>query len=225
MSAAIVIGSLQVLRRRRRLSCALSLAAIVLGFVIASTEPAPAQRRWVVALANVTEEPGVTLEGTGFTGPDIAGSFNLAARMHPIDLLFYDNHRDDARAIANADAAIARKVDLYIQYHRGSVANATIAQKLKAAGIPILAINHPVPGAPLYTIDNAAAGRAAAEALVQFATRSWTGQPIVAVVIGRVSAAAWRARPSLRIPNRKPKTPDRSSPRGGAHSWQRNRHA
>jgi ribose transport system substrate-binding protein len=140
----------------------------------------------------VTEEPGVALEGTGFTGPEIRESFSLAARMHPVDLVFYDNRRDDARAVANADAAIARKVDLYVQYHRGAAANATVARKLKAAGIPLLAVNHPVPGAPLYTIDNTAAGRVAAEALVQFASRSWAGQPIVAVIIGPVSAAADR---------------------------------
>ena len=147
-----------------------------------------AQRRWVVAFANATEEPGVALEGTGFTGPEVRESFVLAVRMHPIDLVFYDNHRDDARAVANAEAAIARKVDLYLQYHGRAAGNATVAQKLKAAGIPVLAINHPVPGAPLYTIDNAAAGRVAGDALAQYASRSWPGQPLAAVVIGRVSA-------------------------------------
>ena len=68
----------------------------------------------------LTEQPGVTLEGTGFTGAEVRGSFDLAVRQYPIDLVFYDNQRDDARAVANAEAAIARKVDLYIQYHRGS---------------------------------------------------------------------------------------------------------
>jgi ribose transport system substrate-binding protein len=149
-----------------------------------------AQKRWVVAFANVTEEPGVALEGTGFTGAEIRESFLLAARVHPVDLVFYDNRRDDARAIANADAAIARKVDLYILYHRGAAANAIIAQKLGAAGVPVLAVNDPVPGAPIYTIDNAAAGRVAAETLVDFAARSWPGQTIVAAIIGHVSAAA-----------------------------------
>ena len=154
--------------------------------------PASGQRRWVVAFANITEEPGVTLEGTGFTGAEIRESFNLAARPLPIDLVFYDNHRDDAHAVANAEAAIARKVDLYVQYHHGAAANATVGQKLRAAGIPVLAVNDPVPGAPLLALDNRAAGRLAGEALAQFATRSWAGQPTVAVVIGRISAAAER---------------------------------
>ena len=156
--------------------------------------PASAQRRWLVAFANLTEEPGVTVEGTGFGGAEIRESFNLAARELPVDMVFYDNHRDDARAVANAEAAVARKVDLYVQYHRGEAANSTVAQKLKAAGIPVLAVNYPVPGAPLYGLDNVAAGRIAGEALARFAAQTWAGQPTVAVVVGGVTAAAERVK-------------------------------
>lgn len=180
-------------RRRRRVRGPLWIVvAAVAVILIGIGPPASAQRRWVVAFANLTEEPGVTLEGTGFTGPEVRESFTLAARPYPIDLVFYDNRRDDVRAVANTEAAIARRVDLYVQYHRGAAANATVAQKLKAAGIPVLAVNDPVPGAPLYALDNVAAGRVAGEALAQFAARAWSGQPTVAVVIGRVSAAAER---------------------------------
>lgn len=179
-------------RRRRVRGLVWIVVAAVAVIVVGIGPPALAQRRWVVAFANLTEEPGVTLEGTGFTGPEVRESFTLAARPYPIDLVFYDNHRDDARAVENAEAAIVRRVDLYVQYHRGAAANATVAQKLKAAGIPVLAVNDPVPGAPLYALDNVAAGRVAGEALAQFAARTWSGQPTVAVVIGRVSAAAER---------------------------------
>src|SRR6266851_9871533 len=180
--------------RERRRSCVRRWAAGGGAAVIlaAGLTPAGAQRTWVVAFANLTEEPGVTLEGTGFTGPEVRESFALAARPYPIDLVFYDNRRDDARAVANAEAAITRRADFYVQYHHGATANATVGQKLKAAGIPVLAINDPVPGAPLYTLDNAGAGRVAGEALAQFAARAWSGQSTVAVVIGRVSAAAER---------------------------------
>ena len=74
--------------------------------------PAGAQRTYVVAFANLTEEPGVTLEGTGFNGREIRESFTLAARAYPVEMVYYDNQRDDTRALANAEAAIARKVDL-----------------------------------------------------------------------------------------------------------------
>jgi ribose transport system substrate-binding protein len=181
-------------RRRRcvRRWVAGLLTLTVLAASASVGERAEAQRPWVVAFANLTEEPGVTLEGTGFTGAEIRESFKLAARQFPIDLVLYDNHGDDAKAVANAEAAIGRKVNLYIQYHHGPAANATIAQKLKAAGIPVLAINEAVPGAPLYTIDNAAAGRMAGEALAQFAGRTWASKPTVAVVVGRIAAAGER---------------------------------
>ena len=162
-----------------------------MGLLAAALAPVEAQRRYVVAFANLTEEPGVTVEGTGFTGREVRESFTLAARAHPVEMVFYDNQRDEARTVANAEAAIARRVDLYIQYHRGA-ANTVVAEKLKAAGIPLLALNYPIPGAPVYTADNVAAGRIAGEALAQFASRSWRGQPMAAAVIGNLSATVDR---------------------------------
>jgi ribose transport system substrate-binding protein len=177
-------------RRRSRLwPAAAGLAAALV--VVVGLSAAGAQRRYIVAFANVTEEPGVTVEGTGFTGREIREGFVLAARQYPVEMVYYDNQRDDARALQNAEAAIARKVDLYIQYHQGA-ANAAIARRLKEAGIPVLALGHPVPGAPLYTVDNLAAGHVAGEALAQFALRSWRGQPTVAAVVGNLSAVVDR---------------------------------
>jgi ribose transport system substrate-binding protein len=180
-------------RRGRRRPRVWPLAAALLGLLAVAGGPGPAaaQRRYVVAFANLTEEPGVTVEGTGFTGREIREGFVLAARQYPVEMVYYDNKRDDARAIQNADAAIVRRVDLYIQYHQGA-ANVAVAQKLKAAGIPVLALNYPVPGAPLFALDNVAAGRVAGEALAEFALRSWRGQPTAAVVVGDLSAAADR---------------------------------
>jgi hypothetical protein len=47
------------------------------------------ERRYTIAVANRTEEPGVTIEGTGFTGRDVRESFVLAARALGVDLVFY----------------------------------------------------------------------------------------------------------------------------------------
>jgi len=148
------------------------------------------ERRYTVAFANLTEEPGVTLEGTGFTGREVREGFALAARRHPIDLVFYDNQRDNARALANAEDAIAKRVDLYILYHRDPATNAAIVDKLKRAGIPVIALNHAAGATPLYTIDNVAAGRMAGEALADFAARNWRAQNKIVVVLGPLGAQA-----------------------------------
>jgi ribose transport system substrate-binding protein len=144
------------------------------------------ERRYTVAFANLTEEPGATLEGTGFTGREVRESFVLAVRRYPIDLVFYDNHKDSQTALANAEDAVKRKVDLYIQYLDDAGTNVKVGQILRAAGIRVLAINTPVPDAPIYTLDNRAAGRIAGEALSDFGARNWRGQPTIGVVVGNL---------------------------------------
>jgi ribose transport system substrate-binding protein len=141
-------------------------------------------RRFQVAFANLTEEPGVRLEGLGFFGTDVRRSFELAVRTLPLDITYFDNGGDSAKALANADTAIAQRVDLLIEYNSDLGANLEISRKMKAAGIPVLAVNYSVPGAQLYTADNFNAGRIAGRALGQFAKRDWKDDPVVAVVAG-----------------------------------------
>jgi ribose transport system substrate-binding protein len=145
-------------------------------------------RRFRIALANLDETPGVTLEGLGFTGSDLRRSFELAARTLPVDMLYFDNAGDPARAVANAEAAIAAKVDLLIEYNADVEANAEIARRLAAANIPALALVDPLPGAPLYGPDNRAAGQIAGRALVAFARETWPGEQVLGVLIGDLAA-------------------------------------
>ena len=148
------------------------------------------QRHYTIAFANITEEPGITLEGTGFTGADVRQSFLLAARGQPIELVLYDNRKDATKALANVADAIQRKVDFYIQYFPDPATNKEAAEKLRSAGIPALAVNYPMAGVPLYGVDNRVAGRVAGEALAQFALRTWKGQPMVAIVLGNLTDQA-----------------------------------
>jgi ABC-type sugar transport system substrate-binding protein len=168
----------RVLRRRFFLA-----AALACGLGPISNTGAEA-RRYRIALANLDETPGVTLEGLGFTGADLRRSFELAARTMPVDMLYFDNAGDPARAIANAEAAIAAKVDLLIEYNADPDASTEIARRLAAAAIPALALIDPLPGAPLYGPDNHAAGRIAGRALGGFARGTWPDERILGVLIG-----------------------------------------
>src|SRR6516165_9533551 len=173
---------LPVLRRR------LFLAGMLAGGLAAAGGAGAEGRRYRIALANLDETPGVTLEGLGFTGADVRRSFELAARTLPVDMLYFDNVRDPARAVANAEAAIAAKVDLLIEYNADTDANAEIARHLAAAGIPALALVDPLPGAPFYGPDNRAAGRIAGQALGAFARENWPGDQVLGVLIGDLAA-------------------------------------
>ena len=162
--------------------------AVVLACGVCPALPAGAGgRRYRIALADLDETAGVTLEGLGFTGIEVRHSFELAARTLPVDMLYFDNGGDPARALANADAAIAAKVDLLIEYNADADANAEIARRLGTAHIPVLALIDPVPGAPLYGPDDLAAGRIAGHALGAFARENWPGEQVRGVVIGDVA--------------------------------------
>ena len=165
---------------RRRELLALLLACGICPAPTASAEG----RRYKIAFADLDETPGVTLEGFGFTGGDVRRSFELAALTLPVDMLYFDNAGDSARALANADAAVAAKVDLLIEYNADTETNAEIARRLAAPRIPILALIDPVPGAPLYGPDNRAAGRMAGRALAEFVHDNWPGDLVKGVLIG-----------------------------------------
>jgi ribose transport system substrate-binding protein len=144
-------------------------------------------RRFRVAFANLNEEAGTSIEGLGFTGAEIRRSFELASRTLPVDMIYYDNGGDAEKALANASDAISRMVDLLIEYNSDAEANAEIGRQLKTAGIPVLAMNHPIPGAPLYTADHLGAGRIAGRTLGQFAKENWSDQTPVAAILGDVA--------------------------------------
>jgi ABC-type sugar transport system substrate-binding protein len=179
-----------VRERRPRALLAVGAFLAAVSLVTAAFPAASQPRRYTIAFANITEEPGNTLEGTGFTGADVRQSFLLAARGQPIDLVLYDNQKDAAKALANVADAIQRKVDLYIQYFPDPATNKAVAEMLRNAGIPALAVNHPVTGAPLYGVDNRTAGQVAGEALARFAGGAWRGQPMVAILLGNLTDQA-----------------------------------
>jgi len=146
--------------------------------------------RFRIAFANLNEDPTAHLEGLGFTGAEVRLSFELASRTLPVELIYYDNGGDGEKAIANADDAVGRKIDLLIEYNDDIEANVEIGRRMRAAAIPVLALNYPVPGAPLYTDDNLAAGRIAGKTLGEFARENWADQTVVAVIAGDLSSPA-----------------------------------
>jgi ribose transport system substrate-binding protein len=161
---------------------------VLAGLAACGFGPARAEApRYRIALAVLDETPGTTLEGLGFTGSQLQRGFELAARTLPVEMLYYDNAGDPARAVGNAEAAISARVDLLVEYNADGEANAEIARKLAASGIPALALAYPLPGAPLYGPDNRAAGRIAGQALGKFAVENWPGDPVLGLIIGDVA--------------------------------------
>ena len=169
--------------RMKRRHFLLATLAVISAKRVAGADP----RRFRVAFANLNEEPGTRIDGLGFTGAEIRRSFELASRSLPLDMIYYDNGGDAEMAVGNARDAVSSKVDLLIEYNSDAKANAEIGRQLKTAGIPLLAVNYSIPGVPLYTADNIAAGRIAGQALGKFAKENWPDQTLVAAILGDVS--------------------------------------
>lgn len=144
------------------------------------------ERRFTIGFANITNDPGARLEGLGFSGEEVRSSFVLGARGLPVELVLYDNAREPAKTIANAEDAVRRKVDLYIQYGNDPATNKEVARRLAAERIPVFAVNSPVGNAPLYAADNREAGRIAGDALGKFAMTTWPGRVFGAAILGAV---------------------------------------
>lgn len=107
-----------------------------------------------------------------------------AARGLPVDLVFYDNALDPAKALANARDAVRQRAGVYIHYGWDEASGDAVGRVLETAAIPVIAIGRPVRGAPLYTADNAAAGRIAGEALVRHAAANWPDATVQAAIVG-----------------------------------------
>jgi ribose transport system substrate-binding protein len=66
-------------------------------------------------------------------------------------------------------------VDLIIEYQFHAQAGNVIMDKLKRAGIPVIAVDIPLPGATFYGADNYRAGYMAGEALGRWIKGNWQG--------------------------------------------------
>lgn len=135
------------------------------------------ERRQRIAFANIDD-------ASTFGASVLRGLKEAAARRGGIDLTAFDNRGDAARAVENARSVVAARHDLFIQYNGHAASNTPIVRMMSAAAIKALAVQVPVPGAPLFAVDNQASGTDSGRALAEEGKRRWPGVTPVAVVIG-----------------------------------------
>jgi len=98
----------------------------------------------------------------------------VAARKN-VELLIRDNDLDRRRALENVDWFIDRQVDLVIEYQIDAEAGNIIMERFRAARIPVIAVDIPLPGAIFFGADNYRAGRLAGEGLGRWIAEHWAG--------------------------------------------------
>ena len=78
----------------------------------------------------------------------------MAAGFAKKDIIILNNQYDAVIGLKNADIILAQQPDVFIEFQFDERANNVISRKFAKAGIPIIAIDVPVPGSPFMGADN-----------------------------------------------------------------------
>lgn len=117
----------------------------------------------------------------GYADQDQSSSFSKevfdglvrACQNAQIELIMVDNRRDPKSAVKNAERLIREHVDLAVEFQIDGRTAPAVASKFRSAGIPLIAIDVPHPGAIYFGADNYAGGLMAGRHLGQFTKHQW----------------------------------------------------
>ena len=159
------------------------LAALrrIVNFPITITSPLTAQtmapmraaangRRYRIGFANMTER-------MQFCRQVREGLEKEAQRLGNIDLLIRNNDLDHQKALDNADWFVSNNIQLAIEFQIHSRAGNVVMDKFNRAGIPVIAVDIPMPGATYFGADNYRAGFIAGQGLGRSIGTRWQTAP------------------------------------------------
>jgi ribose transport system substrate-binding protein len=102
---------------------------------------------------------GYAAQGTDYQfSKDVSISLQRAAAAQGIELICVDNRYNAKIAQRNADVLVREKVDLVIEFQTDDHVAPIVAAKYRTAGIPLIALEVPHPGATYFGANNYEAG-------------------------------------------------------------------
>jgi len=117
---------------------------------------------------------GYASQGTDYLfSKEVSASIERAAARESIELVSVDNRYSPKIAQRNADLLVREKVDLAIEFQTDETVAAIVAAKYHDAGIPMIAIDIPHPGATFYGANNYKAGLLGGSYLARWAKENW----------------------------------------------------
>jgi ribose transport system substrate-binding protein len=96
-----------------------------------------------------------------------------AAERAQVELIVVDNRYQPKIALKNAELLIRERVDLVIEFQTDEAVAPAIASAYHQAGIPMIAIDIPHPGATYFGANNYEAGLLAGRHLARWAKQHW----------------------------------------------------
>ena len=98
-------------------------------------------------------------------------------------VVILDNDFSAEKALENADEILKRKPDVFVQFQVDMKINHVIAERFEQAGIPTIAVDVPIPGAPFIGVNNWKVAVMAGEyASAQIKSR-WGSSPAIDLVL------------------------------------------
>jgi ribose transport system substrate-binding protein len=107
---------------------------------------------------------------------EVHASLVAAAPRADLELIVVDNRYQPKVALRNADHLVKENVDLVIEFQTDEAVAPAIASRYLEAGIPIIAIDIPHPGATYFGANNYQAGVLAGRYLGRWAKSRWNGE-------------------------------------------------
>lgn len=107
---------------------------------------------------------------------EVASGVVRASSESRVELVTVDNRYDPKTALRNADRLIREEVDLVIEFQANESVAPEIARKYMEAGIPLIAVDIPHPGATYFGANNYEAGLIGGRHLGRWANKNWGGE-------------------------------------------------
>ncbi len=120
---------------------------------------------------------GYAAQGQDTSFPrEVLNGLVRAAEREQVELIVVDNRYRPKVALRSAGHLIREKVDLVIEFQTDEAVAPAIASKYMEAGIPMIAIDIPHPGATYFGANNYEAGLIAGHCLGKWAKKHWYEQ-------------------------------------------------
>jgi ribose transport system substrate-binding protein len=117
---------------------------------------------------------GYAAQGTDYQfSREVSESLERAAAAEGIKLICVDNRYSAKTAQRNADLLVREKVDLAIEFQTDEEVAPIVAAKYRDAGIPMIAIDIPHPGATYFGANNYEAGLIGGRYLGRWVKEHW----------------------------------------------------
>lgn len=164
------IGSEHLAALRRMANFPITITGSLSAQTLAPMAVAANGRRYRIGFANMTER-------MQFCRQVREGLEKETQTRGNIDLLIRNNDLDHQKALENADWFVTNHIQLAIEFQIHSRAGNVIMDKFNRAGIPVIAVDIPMPGASYFGADNYRAGFMAGQGLGRWVEKHWQRPP------------------------------------------------